>query len=82
MADRHYRFVTVALNEELHPYVWLGQISVNTRMREISEMVRIRANLNGMQNVALGYRRPGGIVYLPAMKTLAVAITAIIRVSS
>lgn len=57
-------------------------MGLDTRMKEVADMVRTKKELDGLQHLFLGYMRPHKeIVLLPAKTKLSEAKSAIIRVS-
>ncbi|TRY70055.1 hypothetical protein TCAL_04843 [Tigriopus californicus] len=81
--NNHFCNVIVVLGED-GDFVSLGQMSLDTRMKEVTDMVLTKKNLDGLgQHVFLGYMRPyKEIVLLPAEAKLSDAKSAIIRDTS
>lgn len=79
MAD-HYCSVTVSMGEGA--MMALGDISIACTVKEIAERIKIRKNLDGLQNVFIGYEWNKEIIPLSEEISLADVKTFIIRVLS
>ena len=81
MNNEHYYNVEVLVLNDVHK-VRLGQLSLNTTIREVADRVLDIKRLEGLQNLCLGYLTPSQIIiYLPPETTLSEAKSYIMRVS-
>jgi hypothetical protein len=78
--SNHFYYVTVNLGQD-GEYVFLGQLGLNTTVKEIGDKVLAMKNVNGLVQVFLGYIRPHNeFVLLPGDTKLSEAASAISQV--